>query len=135
MALTCAVVADDQDALVVGGFQKLKIRDDQIGELLGHPVRDDEGLDKLAKVIGRVRLLELDDRLDRLEVDKIPILHGDTRLCVMPIGAERYHEGLDLLVLRKLGMPRLGVGQGPVPERPVPGGHERLVPARIQKEP
>ena len=35
----------------------------------------------------------------------------------------------------ELGMPRLGVGQGPVPERAVPGGDERPVAARIQKEP
>jgi len=132
VTLACATVADDQDALVVGSFQKLKIGDHQIGELLGHPVRDDEGLDELAKIIGRVCLLELDDRLDRLEADKIPILHGDARLCVLPIGVERYHEGLDLRVLRELAMPRLGVGQGPVPECPVPGGHKCLVPARIQ---
>ena len=61
VALACAVVADDEDALVVGRFQKLKIREDKIGQLLGHPVRDDERLNELTGILGRFRLLELDD--------------------------------------------------------------------------
>ena len=36
MALACAVVADDQNALVVGGRLELQIGDHQIAQLLGH---------------------------------------------------------------------------------------------------
>ena len=79
----------------------MKIRDDQIAQLLGHPVRDDERLDELANGVGRVRLLKLDDGLDRLEVDKI----ADTSWRVLayalcPSGPSRDDEGLDLLELR-----------------------------------
>jgi hypothetical protein len=47
VALTCAVVADDEDALVVGGRLELKVGDHQIAQLLGHALRDHERLNEL----------------------------------------------------------------------------------------
>ena len=135
MALAGAVVADNEDALVIRRFQKLKIREDEIGQLVGHPVRDDERLNELTCFLGRFRLLELDDGLDRLEFDKFPILHGESHLSVMPVRVERDHQGFDLLVLNELRMARLSVGQGAVLVRPVPGCHKGLIPAGSQKEP
>ncbi len=47
VALTCAVVADDEDALVVGGRLELEVGDHQIAQLLGHALRDHERLNEL----------------------------------------------------------------------------------------
>ena len=47
MALTCAVVAYDQDALGVGSGLELKIRDHQIAQLFGHALRDNERLNEV----------------------------------------------------------------------------------------
>ena len=46
-------------------------------QLLGHALRDHERLDELPHGGGRVRLLKLDDGLDRLELDQIAVFHGD----------------------------------------------------------
>ncbi len=45
--LTGAVVADDQQPLVIHGLVELKLRNDQVDQLLGHLLGDDVGLDKL----------------------------------------------------------------------------------------
>ena len=77
MALTRAVVADDENALVVGGRLELEVGDHQIAQLLGHALRDHERLDELPHGGGGVRLLKLDDGLDWLELDQIAVFHGD----------------------------------------------------------
>ena len=80
MALASAVVADDQNALVVGGRLELQVGDHDLAQLLGHSLRDHEGLDELPNGIGRIRLLKLDDGLDWLELDQIAVFHGDAVL-------------------------------------------------------
>jgi len=57
VALTCAVIADDENALVVGGRVELQVRDHEVAQLLGHALRDHKRLDELPHGIGRVRLL------------------------------------------------------------------------------
>ena len=89
VALARAVVADDEDALVVGGRLELQVGDHQIAQLLGHALRDHERLDELPHGGGRVRLLKLDDGLDWLELDQIAVFHGDVLpqlLALVPTG-------------------------------------------------
>ncbi len=52
--LTGAVVADDQQPLVVHGLVELKLRNNQTGQLFGHLLGDDIGLHKLSGVSGLV---------------------------------------------------------------------------------
>ncbi len=54
--LTGAVVADDQQPLVVHGLFELKLRNDQTGQLFGHLPGDGIGLDKLPGSSGLVRV-------------------------------------------------------------------------------
>ena len=60
MGLAGAVVADDQQALVVGGLLELQLRDDEIGELFGHLVRDYVGFDELPRRLRLVGVTELE---------------------------------------------------------------------------
>jgi hypothetical protein len=45
--LAGAVIADDQEPLVVHGLVELKLRNDKVDQLVGHLLGDDIGLDKL----------------------------------------------------------------------------------------
>jgi hypothetical protein len=51
------------------------LREDNAGQLLGHVVGDDVGLDQLPRLLLLVGFLQLNDRSDRLELDQIPIAH------------------------------------------------------------
>jgi hypothetical protein len=91
MALAGAIVADNENALVVRRLEELQIREDEMGQLVGHPIRDDESLDELTGMgmLGRFRLPELDDGLDRLKTHKFPILHGEAHSIGLPIIMKR----------------------------------------------
>ena len=58
------------------GLVELQLREDQVAELLGHAVGDDEGLDQATRLRCGVGLPELDDRLDRLELNEVCVSHG-----------------------------------------------------------
>ena len=77
--LTGAVVADDQQPLVVHGLVELKLRNDQVDQLLGHLLGDDVGLDKLPGSSGLVGVPQLDHGLDGLELDQVSVFH---RVCL-----------------------------------------------------
>ena len=76
--LTGAVVADDQQPLVVHGLVELKLRNDEVDQLLGHLLGDDVGLDKLPGSSGLVGVPQLNHGFDRLELDQISVFH---RVC------------------------------------------------------
>jgi hypothetical protein len=73
---TGAVVADDQDALVVDGHVERELRDHHLGETLRHLVGDDIGRDELLSLVRAIGVEQLDDRLDRLELDEISVAHA-----------------------------------------------------------
>ena len=73
---TGAVVADDQDALVVDGHVERELRDHHLGEALRHLVGDDVGRDELLPLVRTIGVEQLDDRLDRLELDEISVAHA-----------------------------------------------------------
>ena len=79
MRLTGAVVADDQQPLVVHGLVELKLRNDQVDQLLGHLLGDDVGLDKLPGGSGLVGVPQLNHGFDRLELDQVSVFH---RVCL-----------------------------------------------------
>ncbi len=73
--LTGAVVADDQQALVVHGLVELKLRNDEVDQLLGHLLGDDIGLDKLPGGSRLVGVPQLNHGLDGLELDQVSVFH------------------------------------------------------------
>ena len=73
--LAGAVVADDQQTLVVLWRVVTEMRQHDVADLLGHPVRDDVRLDQAARLLGGICLTKLDDRLDRIELKKLSVLH------------------------------------------------------------
>jgi Arc/MetJ family transcription regulator len=75
--LTGAVVADDEEALVVGRRLELKLREHQVRELLAHPVGDDEGLDKATGTGRAIGFAELNDGLDGVELDEVRVVHAE----------------------------------------------------------
>jgi hypothetical protein len=135
VALAGSVIADDEQPLVVGGREELEIRDEQFVQLLGHAIRDHERLDQLPHGVGRVGLLQLDDRLDGLELDQLGILHGSPVLISVHSLVRWDDQGIDPLGWEEFGMPRFGVGQRPVPVSAAPGGHDSPVAARSLEQP
>ena len=78
VGLTGAVVADDQQALVVGGLVELELGNDQTHQLLRHLLGNDVGLDKLPGRSRFVGVPQLDHGLDGLELDQVSVFH---RIC------------------------------------------------------
>ena len=56
MGLAGAVVGDDQQALLIGGVVELEVGEDDVDELLGHPIGDDEGSYVLSHLVDVVSL-------------------------------------------------------------------------------
>jgi len=83
VGLARAIVADDEDALVVARGQELELGDDDVGELVGHAVGDDVGLDQAASGVLPVGVAELDDGLDGIELDQITVAHCDSFQCCL----------------------------------------------------
>ncbi|MEI2688594.1 MAG: hypothetical protein V9H69_02355 [Anaerolineae bacterium] len=75
--LAGAVVADDQHPLVVHRPVDLQLLEHQVDQLIGHAVRDDVGLHELGRLLPGVSLAQLDDALDRVELDQVAVFHGD----------------------------------------------------------
>ncbi len=75
MRLTGAVVADDHETPVVGRILELKLRDDEVTQLLGHAVRDHKGLDKTLGFLLGIGLSKLDDRLDGVKLNEVGVFH------------------------------------------------------------
>jgi hypothetical protein len=73
---TGAVVADDQDAFVVDGHVERELRDHHLGEAVRHLVGEDVGRDELLSLVRAIGVEQLDDRLDRLELDEISVAHA-----------------------------------------------------------
>ncbi len=75
--LARAVVADDEQPLVVRRLVELELPEREPRELLGHPLGDHEGLDEAPGLVLGVRLAELNHRLDGFELDELRVLHAD----------------------------------------------------------
>ena len=73
--LTGAVVADDQKPLVIHGLIELKLRKDEVDQLLGHLFGNHIGLDKLPGTLGLICMNELNCRLNRLKLDQVSVFH------------------------------------------------------------
>ena len=69
MRFAGAVIADDQQALVVCGLFELQLRNDYAGEFFGHLVGDDVCFNELLRCCRLVGIAELDHRLDGFEFD------------------------------------------------------------------
>jgi hypothetical protein len=67
------VVADDKDAFGVE-VREVQVRSDDIRELACHRVADDVGTDKTFGLVRLVGVAQLDDRLDRIELDQLAVL-------------------------------------------------------------
>ena len=107
-----AVVANDEHALVVDGDVERELRDHHLGEALRHLVGDDIGRDELLSLVRAIGVEQLDDRLDRLELDEISVAHAMLALLWYWTSSldgkrDRAIEG----VVSVLGMARFGVGQ------------------------
>jgi len=70
-----AVVADHQEAAIVLGLLELQLGKDDAGELVRHLIGDYVGPDQLPRLVLLVSCAKLHDRLDRVELDKVSVLH------------------------------------------------------------
>ena len=75
--LAGAVVADDEEALVVRRRLELKLGEHEVRELLAHPIGDDEGLDEATSTGLAVGFAELNDGLDGVELDDVRVVHAE----------------------------------------------------------
>jgi hypothetical protein len=74
--LAGAVVADNKHALVVHRGVEGELPNHDPGDALRHLVGDDIGRDQLLPLVRSVGVEQLDDRLDGLELDEVPVAHG-----------------------------------------------------------
>ena len=79
-----AVVADDQQSLVVGGPVELELGEHHGRQLLGHLVGDHVAAHQLAGGRRYVGVADLNHRLDRIEPDQVFVLHGDASGAITP---------------------------------------------------
>ena len=84
VGLAGAVVADDQEALVVGGLVDLDLRDHDIREPLRHLGAHDVGGHELARLGLAIGVPKLHHGLDRLELDQVAVSHLGFRADVWP---------------------------------------------------
>ena len=76
MRLTGAVVADDQQAFVVDRLVELHLRNDKLREPFGHFLGNDIGVHECVRGARFVRVTQLNDRLNRVELDKVSVFHA-----------------------------------------------------------
>jgi len=76
MRFTGAVVAYDHKPFVVRRLVKLKLRDDDVDQLLGHILGDDIGPDKLPGGTDLIGVSQLDHRFNRLELDQVSVFEA-----------------------------------------------------------
>ena len=79
MGLTGAVGGDDEDALLLGGTERVvtKSRDDDVAELIGHAIGDHERLDVALSILKRAGLPDLLHGLERFgRLEQFGVLHG-----------------------------------------------------------
>ena len=74
--LTGAVVTDDQQAFVVDRLVELHLRNDKLGEPFGHFLGNDIGVHEGVCGARFVRVTQLNDRLNRVELDKVSVFHA-----------------------------------------------------------
>jgi hypothetical protein len=73
--LSRAVVPDDEDALVVVRSIELELREHEVDQLLRHLLGDDVVRHQPLRLAGLVSIPQLNDRLDRLELDQVRVFH------------------------------------------------------------
>ena len=76
MRLTGAVVADNQKAFVVYWLVKLQLRNNKLGEAFGHFFGNDVGVYEGVRGARFVRVTQLNDRLYRVELNKVSVFHA-----------------------------------------------------------
>ena len=75
MRLAGAVIADDQDTLVVGGPVVAELGEDQVRQPLGHVVGDDIASHQAPGRFRLVGVAQLHHRLDGVETDRVVVFH------------------------------------------------------------
>ncbi len=78
MRFTGAVVTDDQQPLVIDRVVELHLRNDKLREPLGHFLGNDIGVHECVCGARFVRVTQLNDRLNRVELDKVSVFHGNS---------------------------------------------------------
>jgi hypothetical protein len=73
--LTGAVIADDQQALVIDRLVELQLRNDKLGEPFGHFLGNDIGVHEGVRGARLVRVTQLNDQLNRVELDQVSVFH------------------------------------------------------------
>ncbi len=124
------VVPYDKQPLVVGRLVELQVRNDQLAQLLSHPVRDDERIDEVHGTLSRVRLGQLDDGFYGLKLKQVVILHWQ----VTPLW-QCDNDGIGVSAGAMLRMLRRGICQCPITVSPCPRRHDRRVAARVLQRP
>ena len=76
MRLARAVIADDEDALVVDGAVEAQLGDDHVGQRVGHAVGDDVGAHEVDGALGLGRVAQLDDAFNGFKLDQVAVEHG-----------------------------------------------------------
>ena len=74
--LTCAVVPDDQQSFVVDRLVELHLRNDKLNEPVGHFFGNDIGVHECMRGVRFVRVTQLNDRLNRVELNKVSVFHA-----------------------------------------------------------
>ena len=76
MRFTSTVITDDQNPFVIDGLVELHLRDDKLSKPVSHLLGNDVGIHKMLRGTGFVRVAQLNNRLNRVELNKIAVFHA-----------------------------------------------------------
>lgn len=133
MRFTCAVISDDQKPLIFHGLVKLKLRNGDIYQLLGHFLGDNVRLYKLPGGSRLVGFPELNNGFNGIKLNQLSILH---LICPLrPLFSRVYYQDIVGRVSSILGMIGLGIGYISIYKNAVPGNDYRFVSGKSLKKP
>ena len=119
MRLTCAVVTNNQQALVIDRHIELQLRNDKMDEPFSHFLRNNIGAHECMCGTRFVRVTQLNNRLDRIELDKVSVFHiySASLLFFYRIQCRRtihaHNKRIDRVIVAVLRMTVFGVQQPP----------------------
>ena len=77
---TCAIVADQQDTLVVDDVFQLQLGENLCADELGHVVAHDIALYEFLRLFPVVRAAQNDDGFNGVKLNQVTVFHGDSLL-------------------------------------------------------
>ena len=126
------VVADHQEALVVRRLIELKLGNQHCGDLLGHLVAHHVGGHEPLRSRLVVGVAQLDDRLDRLELNQVAVDHRALSPFTLRLESDGHQTVTPVApVLRVVGF---GVAEESVAEGAVPRRYDRPVARRALQQ-